>query len=129
MLHWLQTKWLSPHSFYLNSGRVIPVLLVVFLIFISYGTMAGLFIAPADYQQGDGFRIMYVHVPSALTAMAIYFTMACCALCTLVWRIKIAAIAMHASAAIGAWFTFLALVTGSIWGNPCGALFGYGMQG
>lgn len=75
-------------------------------------------LAPPDYQQGDGFRIIYVHVPSAMIAMAIYLIMAICAVLMLVWRIKIAALCMSCSAPIGAWFTFLALVTGSIWGKP-----------
>jgi heme exporter protein C len=59
-----------------------------------------------------------VHVPSAFTAMAIYSIMAVCAFITLVWRVKIAALGMSCSASIGAWFTFLALITGSIWGKP-----------
>ena len=101
-----------------NSGKLLPWLMLAFILTFSYGLVAGLFFAPADYQQGDGFRIIYVHVPSALTAMAIYSAMACCAVITLVWRVKIAAMCMSCSAPIGAWFTFLALVTGSIWGKP-----------
>lgn len=118
MFHWLQTKFLSTKTFYRTSEVLLPWILIAFAMTFSYGLIAGLFFAPADYQQGDGFRIMYVHVPSAFTAMMIYATMAFSALLTLVWRIKIAAIAMSCSARIGAWFTFLALVTGSIWGKP-----------
>jgi heme exporter protein C len=118
MLHWLNQQFLSPRSFYMTSGKLLPWLTTAFIFCFSYGLIAGLFLAPADYQQGDGFRIIYVHVPSAFTAMAIYATMAVCGLFTLVWRIKITAIAMSCSARIGAWFTFLALVTGSIWGKP-----------
>ncbi len=118
MWTWLAQRFLAPKSFYANTSRLLPWLLCAFLLTFGYGLIAGLFLAPADYQQGDGFRIIYVHVPSAFTAMAIYAGMACCALITLVWRVKIAAICMSESAPIGASFTFLALVTGSIWGKP-----------
>lgn len=118
MLHWFNKKFLSTKSFYNSSTRLLPWLLTAFVCCFSYGVIAGLFFAPADYQQGDGFRIIYVHVPSAFTAMAIYAVMATCAILTLVWRVKIAAICMSCSAPIGASITFLALVTGSIWGKP-----------
>lgn len=118
MLHWLNQKFLSPKLFYSTTTLLLPWLVIAFVICFTFGIIDGLFIAPADYQQGDGFRIIYVHVPSAFTAMAIYLVMAVSALLVLVWRIKIAAICMSASAKIGAWFTFLALVTGSIWGKP-----------
>ncbi|MEO8402048.1 MAG: heme ABC transporter permease [Gammaproteobacteria bacterium] len=118
MWHWLGQKFLSPKSFYHTSTRLLPWVMMAFVCLFVYGLIDGLFIAPKDYQQGDGFRIIYVHVPSAFAAMAIYFVMASSALVTLVWRIKIAAICMSCSARIGAWFTFLALVTGSIWGKP-----------
>jgi heme exporter protein C len=118
MWHWLQRKFLAPKAFYHSSTPLLPWIGVAFGLCFLYGLIAGLFIAPADYQQGDGFRIMYVHVPSAFTAMAVYLTMAICAVITLVWRVKMAAICMSCSASIGAWFTFLALITGSIWGKP-----------
>ena len=118
MWHWLNQNFLSPKSFYKSSSLLLPWIITAFTLCFCYGLIAGLFIAPADYQQGDGFRIMYVHVPSAFTGMAVYMVMAVCAVLTLVWRIKIAAICMSCSAPIGAWFTFLALVTGSIWGKP-----------
>lgn len=111
-------KLLSSYAFYSYTTPMIKWILVGFILCFSYGIFAGLFIAPADYQQGDGFRIIYVHVPSAFTAMLIYLNMAICAVITLVWRVKIFAICMSCSAPIGAWFTFLALITGSIWGKP-----------
>jgi len=116
-LDWLGKNFLSPKMFYANTTKLLPWLAILFMSFFCYGLIDGLFYAPADYQQGDGFRIIYVHVPSAFTGMAIYAVMAVCAVITLVWRIKIAAICMSCSASIGAWFTFLALVTGSIWGK------------
>jgi heme exporter protein C len=118
MLDWSRQKLLSPKSFYFTTRPFIPWLIIAFIIFFGYGLINGLFISPADYQQGNSVRIMYVHVPSAFAGMMIYFSMACCALITLVWRVKLAAIALSCSAGIGASFTLLALVTGSIWGKP-----------
>ncbi len=118
MWHWLQQKFLAPKSFYASSTVLLPWLAVLFTLCFAYGLIDGLFIAPADYQQGDGFRIIYVHVPSAFASMAIYMVMASSAFVTLVWRVKVAAICMSCSARIGVWFTFLALITGSIWGKP-----------
>jgi len=123
MLHWLNQRFLSPKLFYETSTAMLPWLVALFTLTFAYGLIDGLFFAPADYQQGDGFRIIYVHVPSAFTAMAIYAVMACCAVMTLVWRIKIAAVCMACSAPLGAWFTLLALVTGSIWGKPMWGTF------
>jgi len=118
MFHWFNKRFLSPKAFYTTSSTLLPWLMAAFAVLFSYGVLAGLFIAPADYQQGDGFRIIYVHVPSALTAMAVYLVMAIAAVLTLVFRLKIAAMCMSSSAKIGASFTLLALVTGSIWGKP-----------
>lgn len=118
MLHWFNQKFLSPKLFYMTSSKLLPWIGAAFAMCFFYGLITGLFIAPADYQQGDGFRIIYVHVPSAFVAMAIYLVMACSAFVTLIWRVKMAAVCMSCSASIGAWFTFLALVTGSIWGKP-----------
>lgn len=118
MIQWLKTYWLAPKSFYASSHRYSVWLFWLFILFSSYGLIGGLWLAPPDYQQGDGFRIIYVHVPSALTAMLVYSVMAVCGLLTLVWRIKLAAICMSCSASLGAWFTLLALITGSIWGKP-----------
>ena len=80
--------------------------------------MAGLYLAPADYQQGDGFRIIYVHVPSAFVSLLIYGGLTLGALASLVWRVKLANVFVDAAAPIGAAFTLLALVTGSLWGKP-----------
>jgi heme exporter protein C len=75
-------------------------------------------VAPPDYQQGDSVRIMFIHVPSAWLSMAGYGLMAVAALGTLVWRHPLADVTQKAAAPIGAAFTFLALLTGSIWGKP-----------
>ncbi len=85
---------------------------------LSVGLIWGLFIAPADYQQGDAFRILYVHVPSAFLSLMLYAMMASYAFIFLIWRIKLADIFVQACAPIGALFTGFALITGSIWGKP-----------
>jgi heme exporter protein C len=82
------------------------------------GLYGGLVLAPPDYQQGDGFRIVYVHAPAAWLSMFVYATMAAGAAVGLVWRIKLAHAVAAASAPVGASFTFLALATGAIWGKP-----------
>ena len=118
MLTFLNRNFLSTKAFYENSAKLLPILIPVFILLMSYGLIDGLFIAPADYQQGDAFRIIYIHVPAAFLCMAIYANMAVLGVMTLVFRIKIAAICMSVSARIGIWFTLLALVTGSLWGKP-----------
>ena len=75
-------------------------------------------LAPPDYQQGDGFRIIYVHAPSAWMSLMVYTTMAVAAAVGLIWRMKVAHAVAASCAPIGASFTFAALVTGSLWGQP-----------
>jgi heme exporter protein C len=91
---------------------------VLLVAFLAAGLYGGLVLAPADYQQGDSFRIIYVHVPAAWMSLFIYMVMAVSGTIALVWRIKLAEIVSVCSPPIGAGFTFLALVTGSIWGKP-----------
>ncbi len=117
MLSWSK-HFLVPKYCYRLSEKLLPWLTFVWILSLSYGLIAGLWFAPADYQQGDGFRIIYVHVPAAIMAMAVYSLMAIAAVLSLVFRLKIAALVMSLSAPIGAAFTFLALVTGSLWGKP-----------
>ena len=85
---------------------------------IGIGLYFGLLVAPADYQQGESYRIMFVHVPAAWMSMFIYMMLAGAGAIGLVWNIKLADMMATASAPIGASFTFLALVTGSLWGKP-----------
>ena len=82
------------------------------------GLYGGLVAAPPDYQQGESYRIIYVHVPSAWMSMFIYVVMAGASAIALVWRIKLAEVIAIESAPVGASFTFLALVTGALWGKP-----------
>lgn len=108
----------SPKIFYQLSGRIIPWLATSALFSLAIGIIWGLTFAPADYQQGEAYRIIYVHVPSAFLSMALYAWMGFLALLLLVWRIKIAGLLISIVAQIGACMAFLALVTGSIWGKP-----------
>jgi len=115
-------KWFhmlaSPPHFYRIAGLTIPWFSWPALLLILLGLYGGLVLAPMDYQQGEGFRIFYVHVPSAIMSMFIYSTMAIAAGIGLIWRMKLAHAVAAASAPIGAWFTFCALATGSLWGKP-----------
>jgi len=108
----------SPPHFYRIAGKWIPWLTWIFLILVAAGLYGGLILAPPDYQQGESYRIIFVHVPSAWMSMFIYVTMAFCAVVIIVWRMKLAEVVLISSAPIGASFTFLALVTGSLWGKP-----------
>ncbi|MDR3442505.1 MAG: heme ABC transporter permease CcmC [Legionella sp.] len=108
----------SPKSFYAFAGRIIPGIAACALITLLIGVVWGLAFTPPDYQQGDAFRIIYVHVPSAFLSMALYGWMGFLAILLLVWRIKIAGLLISLVAQIGACMAFLALVTGSIWGKP-----------
>ncbi len=108
----------SPKTFYQMSGRWIPWFAASTLLILATGLIWGLVFAPPDYQQGDAFRIIYVHVPSAFLSMALYVWMGFLAVLLLVWRIKMAGVFLGVCAQLGACMTFLALVTGSIWGKP-----------
>jgi len=114
---WLH-KFASPPHAYRIAGRLVPWFGWPAFLLIVVGLYGGLVLAPPDYQQGDGFRILYVHAPSAWMSMFVYATMAIAAAIGLIWRIKLAHALAAASAPIGAWFTFAALATGSLWGKP-----------
>ncbi len=106
-------------AYYFNlAGKLLPWCITLTVIFLVLGLIGGLHYAPPDYQQGDVFRIIYVHVPSAWLSMFIYMVIAINSAIFLVWHIKLSDIVARSSAIIGASFTFLALVTGSIWGKP-----------
>jgi len=111
-------KLASPPHFYDLAARFIPWFGGAGLLLCAWGSYTGLFEAPPDYQQGDAFRIIYVHVPAAYLSMMAYMTMAIAAGIGLIWRMKLAHAVAAGAAPLGAWFTFLALATGSIWGRP-----------
>jgi heme exporter protein C len=111
-------KFGSPPHFYRIAGNWIPWLTAIFLLLLVTGLYGGLVLAPPDYQQGDSYRIIFVHVPAAWMSLFIYVAMAVCGIVVIVWRMKLAEVVLICSAPIGASFTFLALATGSIWGKP-----------
>lgn len=111
-------KLASPKHFYRISGYLIVWLGVITAILLLAGLYLGLFVAPPDYQQGESYRIMFVHVPSAWMSLFVYVFMAVLSAIYLIWNIKLADVMASSSAALGASFTFLALVTGSLWGKP-----------
>lgn len=102
--------------FYRRSARVIPWLWGLTGLLMAAGLAGGLFLAPVDARQGEVYRIIYVHVPSAWMAMFVYMVMAGAAFVALVWHVKLAEVVARESAPLGAVFTALALATGSLWG-------------
>ena len=108
----------SPKWFYDISGRWLPWFGMLAALSLGCGVVWGLVFAPADYQQGNSFRIIYIHVPSAILAQSAYMMMAVAGAVGLIWKMKLADMVAKCIAPIGASMTFLALVTGSIWGKP-----------
>jgi len=108
----------SPPHFYRIAGKWVPWLAALFLLLLLPGLYGGLVLAPPDYQQGESYRIIFIHVPAAWMSLFIYVVMAFCGVVIVVWRMKLAEIVLISSAPIGASFTFLALATGSLWGKP-----------
>ena len=108
----------SPKWFYEISSLWLRGLSVAAILLILVGTVWGLAFAPPDYQQGNSFRIIYIHVPAAFLAQSCYLMMAVAGLVGLVWKMKLADVALQQAAPIGAWMTFIALLTGAVWGKP-----------
>lgn len=108
----------SPPSFFGFAERLAPVLYALAALLLAAAAFGGLVLAPPDYQQGDAFRIIYVHVPAAALSLSAYVAMAAAGAVALIWRMKLAEVAVVAAAPIGASFTALALVTGMLWGKP-----------
>ena len=105
-------------NFYRISKKLIPWFLYPFIALTLVGLYWALIVSPPDYQQGESVRIMYVHVPAAWMSLFIYVVMAVAGAIGLIWQIKLANVVASVSAPIGAAFTFLALVTGAVWGKP-----------
>ena len=114
---WLH-KFASPPHAYRIAGVLAPWFGWPAFVLIVAGLYGGLVLAPADYQQGDAFRIVYVHAPSAWMSMFVYAALAIASAIGLIWRIKLAHAVATAAAPLGAWFTFAALATGALWGQP-----------
>jgi len=111
-------KYIALKYFDTLLARVIPIVGILALLILSTGLVWGLFFAPSDYQQLDAFRIIYVHVPSAFLSLLIYSVMAFCAFMALVFHLKVFDYWARGSASVGAALTFLALLTGALWGKP-----------
>ena len=111
-------KFGSPPHIYRIAGTLTPWFGWPAGALIVAAAYAGLVLAPPDYQQGDGFRIIYVHAPSAWLSVMIYGVMATAAAIGLIWRMKVAHAAAASCAGIGAWFTGVSLITGMLWGKP-----------
>ncbi len=124
MIEWLRRLWatiestVSPRHFYQLSGRWLPWFAWPAGLLIAVGLVWGLAIAPADYQQGNSYRIIFIHVPAASLAMGGYLLLAICGGISLIWRVKTAEMVAKAAAPVGALFCLLALITGSLWGKP-----------
>jgi heme exporter protein C len=108
----------SPPTFHRIAGALVPWCYGIGFVLGAIALYGGLVLAPADYQQGDAFRIIFVHVPCAWMGLFAYFFMAANAFIALVWHIKLSEVLAMAAAPIGAAFTFITLVTGSLWGKP-----------
>lgn len=108
----------NPTSFLKFAQIVQPIAAALCAIFFAAGIYFALFASPADYQQGEAVRIMYVHVPAAWMALGVYFFMGLASAAFLIWRHPVADIAARESALLGAGFTFICLATGSLWGKP-----------
>jgi len=108
----------SPPEFHRLSGRFLPWMYVLAACTGLPGLYLGLFETPADYLQGESFRIMYIHVPSAWMSMFIFAFMGFCGAMALIWHVKVAELLARAAAPIGATFTAITLITGALWGRP-----------
>jgi len=108
----------SPPWLYRWSGSILVWLIPFTVIALAAGAIWGLAYAPPDFRQGNSYRIIYIHVPAAVVALAGYYVMAIAGAVSLIWRMKMADVAMRCCAPVGAALTFLALVTGAVWGKP-----------
>ncbi len=108
----------SPRWCYQITGKLLPWFALVAGLALIGGTIWALLFAPADYQQGNSFRIIYLHVPAAILAQSAYMMMAVAGAIALIWRMKVADMVLKSAAPIGATMAVLALATGAIWGKP-----------
>jgi heme exporter protein C len=111
-------RFANPARFLRIAGAVLPWSAAAAGLLLAAGLYLALFASPPDYQQGEAVRIMYVHVPAAWMALFIYTVVAVASATALVWRHPLGDLVARAASPIGAAFTFLALVTGSLWGKP-----------
>ena len=111
-------KYAAPQRFFPLAGRMVPWFALAALLLGGVGLYLGLWVAPTDAQQGDAYRIIFVHVPTAWMSMVVYVVMAFWAGVGLVFNSRLSSMLATALAPTGAWMTFLALWTGALWGRP-----------
>jgi heme exporter protein C len=111
-------RFASPASFYPLAGKLWPFFAVIAALLALFGLYEGLFVAPTDFQQGEVYRIIFIHVPAAWMGMFIYLVMAFYGVLALSFNTRLSAMMMRALAPTGMLFTFLALWTGALWGKP-----------
>ena len=116
LINWF--KFSSPTSFYPLAGKIGLISTVIAVVLIAVGLYMSFFVAPTDYKQGEGYRIIFVHVPAAWMSMFIYLVMAFWAAVGLVFNTRLSGMMAQALAPTGAMFTFVALWTGAFWGKP-----------
>lgn len=113
---WL--KYASPQMFFPLAGKLIPIFAMMAVIFTIIGLYIGFFVAPTDWQQGDAYRIIFLHVPAAWMSMVIYLALAFWAGVGLVMNTRLSSMMASALAPTGAIFTVITLWTGALWGKP-----------
>jgi heme exporter protein C len=111
-------RFASPATFYPLAGALIPWFFALAAMLTVAGVYVGLVAAPTDFQQGEAYRIIYIHVPAAWMSMFIYVLMAVYGVLFLSFNTRLSAMMMSALAPTGAMFTFVALWTGALWGRP-----------
>lgn len=117
MMQWLYRLG-SPRHFYEMTGRFLPWLTGVTSFLLIVGVVWGLGFAPPDYQMGDNYRIIYIHVPTALGAMGAFVMLAVMAAMYMIWNLKMADMVARSILPVGAWLCALCLLSGSLWGKP-----------
>ncbi|QRJ64709.1 heme ABC transporter permease [Azospira restricta] len=116
LINWF--KYASPQSFYPLAGKLIPWFAAAAVVFGAAGLWLGLAVAPTDFQQGEGYRIIFVHVPASWMSMFIYLVMAFWAGLGLAYNTRLSGMMAQALAPTGALMAFLSLWTGALWGKP-----------
>ncbi len=116
LINWF--KFSSPATFYPLAGKIATVSWLIAIVLIGIGLYMSFFVAPVDYKQGEGYRIIFVHVPASWMSMFIYLVMAFWSIIGLTDNTRVSAMMTQALAPTGAMFAFLSLWTGSFWGKP-----------
>ena len=115
-IHWF--KYAAPQNFYFLAGKLWPWFAALATVLMAVGLWIGFFVAPVDAQQGQGYRIIFVHVPASQISMFIYLVMAAWAGFGLAFNTRLSGMMAAALAPTGALFAFLSLLTGALWGKP-----------